>query len=277
MGIEIPLFQGLSLNIGNAPPDRKAYPTASLQKGLVLLDHGQNLAEEAVGFGVPVLQSGLQTYFPGSARLTWLQQDTRWNITALFQLDLVERISKAGNPSVDNRLFYAVKDWLAALIRRLPIFRGLLTFISSQLRRLFHWETIYSPASISIELQVFYTLDTKTGKLSIEIDTADLPSNITEVMLMHEQGAHVFDRYLDTSGLILQGPAIGCWDEVTAREACFESRLHRVAFRLGPVKGARLFRGRELVGSRLAWAGFGYSFPPSIRKFRCELDIEQRP
>jgi len=41
------------------------------------------------------------------------------------------------------------------------------------------------------------------------------------------------------------------------------------------VKGARLFRGRELVSSRLAWAGFGYSFPPSIKRFVYELGIER--
>jgi hypothetical protein len=142
---------------------------------------------------------------------------------------------------------------------------------------LFHWETIYTPAGFSMELKVLYTLDTETGRLSVEIDTADLPERITSVMLMNEQGAHSFDRYFDTSGIILQGQSIGCWDEVTAPEAWFESRLNRVAFRLGQVNGARLFRGRELVGSRLAWAGFGYSFPASIQKFHCELTIEPRP
>ena len=31
-----------------------------------------------------------------------------------------------------------------------------------------------------------------------------------------------------------------------------------MSFSLGQAPGARLYRGRELVGSRLAWAGFGY-------------------
>jgi hypothetical protein len=94
---------------------------------------------------------------------------------------------------------------------------------------------------------------------------------------MNEQAALTFDRYQDTSGILLQGHEIGCWDEVHAREAWFESTAHRVAFRLCQVKGARLFRGRELVGSRLAWAGFGYSFSPSNQTFRYELRIEKRP
>ena len=166
---------------------------------------------------------------------------------------------------------------MAALIRRLPVLRGLLTAISSQLRRLFHWETIYTPAGFSTSLKVLYSLNAETGKLNIEIDTGALPLEITEVIVMNEQGAHAFEHYSDTSGASLQGREIGCWDEVSAAEAWFESRPHRVAFRLGQVKGARLFRGRELVGSRLAWAGFGYSFPPSIQSFRYELSIEKRP
>jgi hypothetical protein len=277
MGIEIPLFEGLSLIIGGAQADRKTYPTARVQKGLILLDHGRNLAEEAVGFGVPMLQSGLQTIFPGSASLTRSRQASTWRIEVLYQMALVERISNAGSPSVENKFFYAVKNLLAAWIRRFPIFRGMLTAISSLLRRLFHWETIYTPAGFSLELKVLYTLDTETGRLCMEIDTSDLPTTITTVMLMNELGAHAFDRYMDSSGNILHGKQIGCWDEVTAPSAWFESRIHRVAFRLGQVENARLYRGRELVGSRLAWAGFGYSFPPSIGTFRCELTIEPRP
>ena len=156
MGIEIPLTQGLSLNIGDSYFDGKVYPTASLQKGFLLVDHGQALAEEAVGFGVPVLKSGLQTIFPGAATLSWEQSDGIWEITALFKLNLVERISKVDQPVVKSKLFYASKNGLAALIRGLPSLRGLLTALSSHLRQLFGWETIYSPASFSTDLQRQY-------------------------------------------------------------------------------------------------------------------------
>jgi len=277
VGIEIPLFQGLSLNIIDAPSNKKAYPTAGLQKGFLLMDHGQELAEEAVGFGVPVLKRGLQTIFPGAVTLTCLQQDTSWNITALYKLDLVERISRADKSPVKNKFFYVVKDGLAALIRLLPILRSPLTAISSQLRRSFKWATIYTLAGFSTGLKVLYKLDTETGRVGIEIELRDLPPEITELMVMNEQGAHVFNRYQDTSGILLQEQEIGCWDEVNAQEAWFESTAHQVSFRLCQVKGARLFRGRELVGSRLAWAGFGYSFSPSIQSFRYEMRIEKRP
>jgi hypothetical protein len=277
MEVEIPLFQGLSIKIGNDHLDGNAYPTAALQKGLLLLDQGEDLAEEAVGFGVPVLKSGLQTIFPGAATLTWQQEDEVWKINAQYKLSLVERISKADNHAVKNKFFYAAKDGLAALIRSLPSLRGALTALSSRLRRSFGWETIYTPAGFSTGLKVVYTINTKTGCLGIEIDTGDLSPEISEVMLMNELGAHAFDRYVEPSGICLEGQEIGCWDEVTAKEASFESRAHRVAFRLSQVPGAKLFRGRELVGSRLAWAGFGYSFAPSTQKFHFELLIEKRP
>jgi hypothetical protein len=248
-----------------------------LQKGFILNDNGRELAEEAVGFGVPVIKCGLQTIFPGSVTLTCSHQDTIWNITAQFKLDMQESISIADKGAMKNKFFYNAKDGLAALIRFLPILRSPLTAISSLLRRSFKWETIYTPASFSTGLKVLYTLNLEWGQVAIEIDTRNLPAQITEVMVMNEQSALTFDRYQDTSGILLQGHEIGCWDEVHAQEAWFESTAHRVAFRLCQVNGAHLFRGRELVGSRLAWAGFGYSFSPSIQSFRCELRIEKRP
>jgi hypothetical protein len=275
MGIEIPLFHKLSLKIGYPSPDQKDYPTGRLQKGFLLLDHGQELAEEAAGFGVPVLKSGLQTIFPGAVVLTGQQKGSTWDVTAIFKLNLVEKFSKGGNENVENSSLYAIKNFLAAVIRALPLFRGLLTAISNKLRQVFDWETTYVDSGSSTEVKLLFSVDGETGKISVEIDTSGLPPGITEVVVMNEQGAHHFDRYRETSGISLQGQEIGCWDEVSAEEAWFESSTRQVSFRLGQVKGARLLRGRELIDSRLAWAGFGYSFPPSIQRLRYEMRIEK--
>ena len=273
MRINIPLSKGLALVIDNTPPVGGEYPTASLKKGFILWDEGEQLADEAVGFGVPVLQKGLQTIFPGAVELACFQRELTWEITARFRMNLVEKISRAGNGNLENKVLYLIKNLLAEEIRRTSMLRGLLTGISSKLRRLFQWKTIYAEAGFSTELLVLYQLDTITGKILVEFETTGLPASITQVMLMNEQGAQTFDRYLDTSGLSLQNNEIGCWDEVKAEEAWFESSTHRVGFRLGQVQGARLFRGRELVGSRLAWAGFGYSIPLTLKSFRSEMKI----
>ena len=275
MEIEIPLSKGLSLKIGDSRAGRNKYPTAHLQNGFLLLDQGHELAEEAVGFGVPVLQRRLQTIFPGAVSLTCIQKGSTWHISALYTMNLVEKISRNGNENLENRLLYAAKNIAAAVIRGLPWLRGLLTATSNRLRRYFHLETTYAQIGFSAILTARYLLNTETGKIEVEIDTDGLPADISTVMVMNEQGAHYFDWYQDSSGIAIQGQAIGCWDEVNATEAWFESRIRRVAFKLGQGKDARLFRGRELVGSRLAWAGFGYSFSPSIQRFRYEMSIER--
>jgi hypothetical protein len=124
-------------------------------------------------------------------------------------------------------------------------------------------------------VKVTYSVERETGKVFVEMDTSDLPSGITEVVVMNEQGASHFDMYQDASGISLSGEEIGCWDNVTALEASFESSIHHVAFRLGNIKGAQLFRGRELIDDRLDWAGFGYSYPPSMKTFQYVMKIER--
>jgi hypothetical protein len=84
---------------------------------------------------------------------------------------------------------------------------------------------------------------------------------------MNEQGARYFDEFRDSDGTVQSGNKIGCWDQVHASEANFISREQRISFSLPQVVGAKLFRGRELLGTRLAWSGFGYSFSPHTGGF----------
>jgi hypothetical protein len=278
MKITLPVSQDLFLTIGDGRDDRVVYPTSRLKKGFGLSYRGLDLAEEAVGFGLPVLKQGLQTYFPGEVDLNFLHGDRAQGVTAVFTINLVEKVARPGRASVDSRLFYAVKNSLAAFIRSVPLARDSLTALSSHLRRLFGWETTYEKDGFSARVEMSYEIDEKSGVLAIEANLIGLPQDgITEVIVMNEQGAHYFDQYHDSAGVSLSGKEIGCWDEVVAGEAGFASSSHRVAFTLPRVPGARLFRGRELIGSRLAWAGFGYSFPPTISRFNYSVKIEELP
>ncbi len=273
--ISIPIAHKVYLKIADGLNEQGEYAISGLPKGFLLVSNGLELVEEAVGFGFPVLKRGLQTLFPGRIDLTFEKHGSVWSVQTIFRLNLVEKIHRPGIGNIKNGLVYATKNSLAALIRRFSPLRGLLTAVSSGLRRTFDLKTTYEDAGFHATVKMIHTIHEKTGKIKVEVDSTDLPASITEVVVMNEQGARRFDRYLDSSGVSLQGNEIGCWDEVTADEACFSSVSQQVAFRLGQVKGARLYRGRELVGSRLAWAGFGYSFPPSIKKFVYVLGIEK--
>jgi len=275
--LSIPLFDGLSLKIADRSGAAGSYPTRRLQKGLLLLDGHQELAEEGVGFGVPVLKRGVQTVFPGEMELAWRRTGPLWEVTAVFGMDLVERLVRPGGASLRSGVLYATKDSLAALHRRVPPLRGPLTAASAALRRMFGWVTTYEQAEVRARVKVTYTIDGEEGKIGVAVDMTGLPKDVTEVVLMNEQGGRHFDRYTDADGIDLRGDEIGTWDEVTAAQASFVSTARKVAFSLGPVEGARLSRGRELVGARLAWSGFGYSLPPTLNGFACAVHVERRP
>jgi len=276
MDITIPILAGLSLKLSDLASSHNNYPTARLQKGFLLLQDGQELAEEGVGFGVPVLKRGIQTIFPGQFELTARNKGPVQEVTAKFRMNLVEKIGRPGFGSVKGARIYTIKNSLAALIRHIPPLRGVLTTASNALRRIFGWETMFEEAKFCTYVELIYSIDRQSGIMNIEVDATGLPvDGITEVVVMNEQGARTFDLYRDAGGTLLREKEIGCWDEVTAEWASFISESHGLAFTLRPLNGARLFRGRELIGSRLAWSGFGYSFPPSLEKISYEIRIER--
>jgi hypothetical protein len=276
MKMIIPIGPGLALKISNSSENLAVYPTTRLQKGLLLLDNEQELAEEGVGFGVPVLMRGLQTIFPGDLQLNTSKAGPVHVVRAIYTLNLEERIGKKAFRGIESQLLYAVKNYLAALIRRLPLLRGLLIGISSLLRGVFKWETFYEGSEFSAEVPMTYTIDQQAGIVDVVMDKLDLStSGITEVIVMNEQGARTFDHFIDSAGNSEKGKQIGCWDEITAQEASFISPSQAVAFTLEQVAGAKLFRGRELVGSRLSWSGFGYCLPAQFEHFHYQLVIRR--
>lgn len=276
MNITVPILVGAALKIHDLAENGLTYPTARLQKGLVLVKNDQELVEEAVGFGVPLLKRGNQTIFPGGVELIDQQSGRSVNVIARFTLNLEEKLGQPGQRGIKNNRLYAVKNSLAALIRRRPKSREPLTLASNALRRLFNWETKFEEANFNAEVQMCYTFVPNSGRIIIELDAGDLSRDgVTEIVIMNEQGAHHFDQYRDASGAVLRRSEISCWDEVTTDWASFVSEKDRLAFTLWQLDSAKLFRGRELIGSRLAWSGFGYSIPPAIKTIRYELMIDE--
>ena len=277
MELTVPLGDGLALRIADQPIG-DAFPTARLQKGLRLLREGLDLAEEGVGFGVPVLKRGAQTFFPGGVRLDEQWDGPRRLITATFQMNLVERLAGAQGRGPTSRSFYAVRDLLAALHRRVPQLRRLLTAVSNAVRRRREWVTTFEETDVCAAVAVTYRIDADRARVGIVVDARGLPEiGITEVVIMNELGAHHFDQYLDSDGARLRGSKIGTWSEVTAASACFASTGSRVGFCVRQAAGARLYRGRELVDTRLAWSGFGYSLSPDMGSFAFDVAIKRAP
>jgi hypothetical protein len=276
MEIIFPESLGISLKITTDTTPGNGYPTARLQKGLLLIHGGLELSEEGVGFGVPLLKRGIQIVYPGCIELASQQNGPVQQVTVKFTLDLVEKVTLPGFDSARSNLLYPLKYLLAALMRRYSPLRGLLTAISNALRWMFGLKTVFEKAGFSMNVIMVYTIDRQAGILEIEIDPTNLSENgVTEVFVLNEQGARYFDLYRDSSGTSLRGKAIGCWDKVTAEQASFICETRQLAFTLQQVKGATLFRGRELIGSRLAWSGFGYSFPSTIESFSYQVRIER--
>jgi hypothetical protein len=319
--LSAPLFGDLSLSITDRAPSADThdgrYPAARLQRGLLLVCPGRDLAEEGVGFGVPILKRGAQTVFPGAMELrqggapsgngTPVSEEipgaesapgaegapgrngADWQAIAVFEMNLVERLAPRGSAGLNSeagpggapgggprsRSFYAVRDALAALHRRVPPLRGLLTATSNAVRRGFGLVTTFEETTTVATLGVTYEVRSDDGLVHVTVDLTGLPAdNLSEVVVMNELGARCFDQYRDSDGTRLRGAGIGTWTRVTAEKASLLCGAAGVAISLGQEPGARLYRGWELVGSRLAWAGFGYTVQRGVESFGYDVSIE---
>jgi hypothetical protein len=266
----------ISLRIGTVPKKDEGYPSSRLETGLVLVYDGVELNEEGVGFGVPIYKSGHHTIFPGALNIDSHRDRDRQTIHAVFMMNLEERITRPEKGRIESKSLYRLKNTFAWMMRETPMLRGFLSSVSKLLRTLFNWSTAYEEVAGYGDIKVDYTIDMGSMSIEMKFDLTDLAGeSITEVIVMNEQGANYFDRYQDSEGTHLRDSEIGIWDAVTADWASFICDRYNLAFGLTQMSGARLFRGRELVGDRLAWAGFGYSFSPSMEIFHCTLHIER--
>src|SRR4030042_2658372 len=180
MKIDLQLNSGMTLKMDTNPVVGMTYPTARIQKGLILSHEGQELCEEGVGFGVPILKIDLRTIFPGAVELFPLEGSFTSGLHARFLMNLEEKIIKSGSRTINNPILYEIKNILAALIRRLPSMRAVLTRSSNLLRSRFGWETIYEPANFSTDLCLTYLVAAENGRIEVALGEQEIiPKEVT--------------------------------------------------------------------------------------------------
>ena len=278
---------GLTLAVEDAPaaherPDPGAvgpYPTNGLQKGLLLLDGGQELSSEGVGFGVPVLKRGPRAVFAGGAEIVVHPGSPR-SVTMTYTMDRVERLGGRRHRSFLHRPLDEAREAFALLYRRAPLLRRPLLAASNGIRWLLHVRTRFELTTPLASVPVRYTAGDRPGDVLVCADLSDLPPAVTEVVLMSELGADVFDRFVDSDGADERGAGIGAWNQVRAARGSFVASARGVSFTLESAPdpeapGARLYHGREVARGRLAWAGFAYSLRPGPPAFTYTLHVER--
>ena len=272
--VRIEMGRGVALlfkDSGSGPWD---YPASRIQKGLVLAHGSRELAEEGIGFGVPLLKLGHETIFPGRAHLTTEKDGDTSIVEVNYDLNLVERMELRGNKSIDSRAFYKMRDYFSWLHRRYPPLRGVITRASNRLKLTYGIESIFKDIATAGIAKVVYIINAKKDTVHVSVDLSKLQkSGCTEIIIANEQGANHFGQYHDSNGVIIMGNAIGTWNETFADEASLIDSRDNIVFTLPKVKGARMFRGRELVAGQLAWSGLNYVMPRDTSNFAYDIRI----
>jgi hypothetical protein len=263
---------GLCLRMVSQRANAPGYPTSVIQKGLILCDGASDLAEEGVGFGVPLLKQKLGTVFPASARIV---SSNAKGLTADFDMSLAEGFSTE-KKAVDSPLLDLVKEVLAGAHRGIPLLRCPLSALSSAIRTVFSLKTVFHRTVSLGFVRVEYRIDKTLGKLTVRVDARGAARDrCTELIVMNELGARHFCRYRDSDGLSLGEAKIETWHEVRASEASFLDPARKLGFSVRRHPAGRLFRGREVVAGRLSWAGFGYVLPADTATFRYSVRIRR--
>jgi hypothetical protein len=264
-------YLALSSHAGENDP----FPTSHLQKGFLLVHRNRDLSSEAVGFGVPMIQCGLRTIFPGSVKIATSHQKEKQEVDASFMLNLEEKTVDSKSGKSISGFLHQGKLFMSGMIRHLPWFRKPLMNLSKFLRSTFHWKTEYLVSDMQFMIPIHYEFHKKIMKATVDLSQVK-DDRITEIVIMNEQGAEYFNHYRDSTGKETQENNIGIWDEVKAPEASFFDPKRKISFSLKKIPGAKLFRGLEMVDSRLAWSGFGYTFSPRRKEFEYVLKIENK-
>jgi hypothetical protein len=250
--------------------------TAPLHKGLVLMLDNEEVIEEGMGFGVPVIRYKDKTHFSSLADISIQKNHSIFVIKKTFVLDAISRKRFWRSAYIDDDVYSFARKTFAKLYLRhknvSPLFNNVM-----MLRNMAKIQTEFQ--KVKPKGRVTVTYEIQPAIINVSVDFSDLTlDGCEELLVLNEQGSSVFDKYVDSNGLKLSGSKIGGWDPVTANQASMLSSKRKITFCLQKKRKASLFRGWENTRNRFSWAGLNYSLNPNhgIFDYSISFDLEHR-
>jgi len=243
---------------------------AALQKGLILLCNGTEVIGEGTGFGVPIAKYGDETFFSGSSSLFIRKQGNTVEIRKEFLMDLVAR-DGFKNLRIENSRVRRLFDFISRLCQEHKRFaQGIL--ITKGVFFKFGVKSTFIRSACKGKVIASYILDRKRILVKLSFDQLE-QNNLVKVFALNEQGAHFFNTYSDSKGLILLNEEIGIWDNIVAQSANIATEQNKIGFRLKHLEGSVLRRGREMQPGSLDWIGLDYEINPNLGHFEYEIEL----
>ena len=241
-------------------PDSRPHllENATLQKGLVLVFDGEELVEEGMGLGTPVVRYSNDIYFSSSAH-TFVEHGDGANqvLKKSFLIDSVSRKRIWNGPFINARIY----DVLHLAFARAYISKGhpnrFLTKLV-EIRRSLGIRTQFVQTQSKGKVTISYRRFPNVIQVRADLSELHKPG-CEEILIMNEAGSTFFTKYTDRNGLELVNDEIGAWNKVEATEASLSDFSGTLLFSLKKTEGADLYRGWERVKGRLSWAGLSYS------------------
>jgi hypothetical protein len=239
--------------------------SSALQKGLVMLVEGRAVCGEGVGFGVPAVEYPGRILFCTHATVQAMNRE----LVKSFLMDTVQRKTWRQRVPVDNRVYLLLEQRLVNRYRLDSRQRAFL-FHVMRLISLLGFRLSYRQIGSRGLIEIRYRLS--GSNVEVTVDSSQLLDRRYKRLLIFNEQSSGFDLYKDQIRT-LEGDEIGVWEMTESERACLTNSHARVTFCVRNVKGAGLYRGRELLRPRLDWAGFCYSVPPSKGQFEYTIEI----
>jgi len=245
---------------------------APLQKGLVLVHDGEELIEEGVGFGVPVVKYKHKTYFSSSAYCSMDENENGFVLTKFYVLDTISRKSVSRSFYINDGFYrFLHKSFEKAYLgsKRFSPFFGKVM----ELRQTLGIQTEFLRVEPKGIIAVKFSVQPTSVEVRVDLSSLD-KVGCEEILVLNEQGATFFREYADSEGLNLFDSKIGAWNEVKAKDASLSHMKGSLTFGLERLNDSLLFRGWEKTRGRFAWTGLSYSLSPQLLLFKYVIKLK---